>query len=406
MLRRVGALFIGAGLLLALVQVIFGLLLSRSYVPTLTGAHAAVEQIRSHALMRAVSGSHYWLSAICLVLAGVAIVTQLWTGQYRRAFRWQWWATICFTLAMFAFQVTGNLLPGSQHDVRTAFAEAQIAGSAPVVGESVRELMLSGSAISVDTFHRWNQAHLVLGLIALAAALACFLKSDKPRLRGALVVALMCVAVAIVASLTTGAPFGPAAREFDLSSGATGPMWYVLPMHALLNMTQSAFGAPWVGSQLIPALVVLLAIAAPFFAKSDDSSPPAMGRLVLACGLVFLVLSALSYSKSVQPIHVESGIPLPAGSGGAGAPIDLELAKQGSEVVRKLGCNRCHMLFESDNATIGPILRQAGKRFTDRGWLVEMLRNPGRFGYGRMPGFGHATTDQLNAAAEFVRSLK
>ncbi len=408
MLRRWGPDLGTAVIGLFLIQIVAGLVLSLRYQADLANAHDSVVQMHALPLWKFLAGFHYWSSAAIIAAAWICVLCLLWTGQYRWQTRAIWWCCCGLLLCAMAAQISGNLLPASQHDVRTAVAEAQIAGGSPIAGDAIRAAMLRGSEVSTATLGAWYFVHrfvvpaaaLIIGTMLLAAK------------RGVSKSSLIWIAAlgigACAAAGVIGAPLGPKPQEFDFASGATRPMWYVLPLHALLSIaSERTSGAGWIGSMLIPSLVVLCAVIAPWSSRRGSDSPPALGRLWALAIVVFVFLAYLSYGGRVQPIDREPLLSIPSASAPRQpAAIDLELARLGRSAFLKAGCMNCHKVDGEGSANTGPNLAGAGKRFSDRAWLVSMLKNPAAVGLSRMPSFGRLNAGQLNAIAEYVRSLK
>jgi quinol-cytochrome oxidoreductase complex cytochrome b subunit len=408
MLRRWGPDLGTAVFGLFLIQIAAGFVSSLRYRADLATAHDSVVQMHALPAWRFLAGFHYWTSAAMIAAASVCVLCLLWTGQYRWQTRAIWWCCCGLLLCAMAAQISGNLLPSSQHDVRTAVAEAQIAGGSPVAGDAIRTAMLRGGSVSTATLGAWYFVHRFV-VPAAASIIGIFLVAARREVSKSSLIWMAVLGIgACAAAGAIGAPLGPKAQEFDLASGATRPMWYVLPLHALLSIaSERATGAGWIGSMLIPCLVVLCAAIAPWFSRRGGDTTPALGRLWALAIVVFVFLAYLSYGGRVQPIDREPPLSTPSAPvARQPAAVDLELARLGRSAFLKAGCMNCHKVGGEGSANTGPNLAGAGKRFSDRAWLVSMLKDPAGVGLSRMPSFDKLSAEQLNAIAEYVRSLK
>src|SRR5687768_15998693 len=131
-LGSVGALLGGAWLMIGL-QVIMGVAMAARYRPTLEGAHASVAAMERSVGWGFAASFHYWASALTILALVGALAMMLFGGHVKRENKWIWWSALALLGLVIAIQVTGNALPASQHDVRTANIEAGIAGGLPQV---------------------------------------------------------------------------------------------------------------------------------------------------------------------------------------------------------------------------------------------------------------------------------
>lgn len=391
-------------------QIVLGVLLSTRYSSELGLAHKSVADLRKESVFGVLASIHYWASALCLCLAWTNLFLQVWNGRFTRDARWAWWSTVGLAVVLLAIQMTGNLLPLSYHDARTAMAEAQIAGGVPWVGNLLAKLALGGDTVSQLTLDKWYFAHRIVlpGLLFLLAipgfksARSGFPSNNSKWLVFLPIVFVICLGVAF------SAPFGPGATATDLASGATKAMWYVLPIHGLLlyfSSLNSSLG--WIGATLVPSLLLVFAIAVPMFLKAENALTRALGRLVVAISLVMIVLFSLSYGKGVQsPFGEPVPESRPASVSANDKPLDVVLAKRGDELFHSGPCKNCHSVRENNRGKPGPILKGIGREHTDAEYFMLLIRDPASKGFSRMPAFGDLPAADVRALAEYLRSLK
>ena len=157
----------GITLFLFGVQVITGTLLSLYYKPTADAAYDSVKYITSTVefgwLIRSV---HHWganLMIICLILHVVRIFVQ---GAFKYPRELTWVVGIGLLAATIGFGFTGYLLPWDQRAFWASVVGTEIAGGVPLIGESLLQLLRSGSDVTDATLGRFFGMHvLVLPLL-------------------------------------------------------------------------------------------------------------------------------------------------------------------------------------------------------------------------------------------------
>lgn len=405
------AIILGLWLLFAVVG-FAGFVLSRYYVPRFDGAYASVSSLRKSELLLYLQGFHYFGSAALIVGAWTSVLLLLWLGRFGWADRHLWWSCLLAAVCAVGFQITGNLLPASAHDVRTAFTEASIVRGVPGVGQQLSDAVLAGSELSTGTIQRWYLLHsVVLPILALGGALL-WMRGGRKATSSTSLRILVAIPILFVAALGVllQPPLGAAAVATDAMGGTVQPMWYVLPMHSLLVAAQAISPhAGWVGAIALPGLLGFLAAALPFVAKrfAGLSARP-VGQAVAACGLGVLLLSVLSFEGQFQGLlndsppealpEVASGEERPSG------PIDARLAEIGASLAQE-HCLGCHMIHGQGHR-IGPELSHVGGRRQNAENLVQLLRDPAKFGGTIMPSFSKLGDENLRALAEYLRSLR
>ncbi|MCH8273185.1 MAG: c-type cytochrome [Armatimonadetes bacterium] len=390
-------------------QVLIGVLLSTQYSSAIGEAHGSVAAIGRGGFWGFLAGFHYWGSAVTILLAGLNLAVLLWYGRNGWDSRWLWWGAIGIAVIAVMFQMTGNLLPGSAHDVRTAFKEASIASAAPVMGRQLFEATLGGIEVGQSTFDRWYFAHrFAASALLILLAIPCLRAALRLRVSGLwrwAPVAVIVVGAALAVGY--GAPHGPTAGAEDFASQAVKPMWYVLPMHALLNISLSVNPSlSWVGAMLLPALGFGSFALVPLLWRKG--LPAVFGRLALLAGTAMMVFAVLTYGQQLQSPFSETamaeGDAEPAGDFGQ---IDTALAKVGREEFLEAGCLGCHSVGGEGLAVTGPNLGHVGDEHQDPDWFVEKLRDPASKSPGTtMPSFADLGDEKLRALAEYLRSLR
>lgn len=388
---------------------ISGVLLGTQYSSAIDSAHDSVAAIKAHSVFSLVRDFHYFGSGLILVLGAINVTVLLWHGRFSRDDKWLWWGAVgTFSLGLF-FQMTGNLLPMSQHDARTAFAEAGIGAQAPLIGSAIRDLALAGDSVNQATLDRWYFAHRIVGpVLLLLIALPCIRALHKELMARGWLLAAVPIVGAIVLAFVFDGPLGVSAQESDLSTGATRPMWYVLPMHAMLTYFSGLNPSlGWIGSMLIPKLTLLGLLSLPIFFKKSTSYVW-LGRVMVVIGFALLTLSIFGHGKQVQlPMAAEPSFEAPSTTV-ASSPeeVDGNLAAAGRILFEQNQCLSCHTVGNEAGGTAGPNLDGVGNRRPEAGWFIRLLRDPESLGITTMPSYSRLTESELRALAEYLRSLR
>jgi quinol-cytochrome oxidoreductase complex cytochrome b subunit len=394
-------LFAAAWALLAL-QIATGVAIATWYPLNAKNAHAALTE---GGVRGATQGFHYWASALTILLVVSALFLMLWQGWHSWKTRGVWWVGLATVAAVMGAQLSGNILPASKHDIRTANIEAGIAASVPIFGESLKEQVLGGQQATPGTVERWYALHrFVATPVLLGLAVIGILVLRPFRLRARPLAILAACVLPLILGAALGAPLGPPADTSDFASTGANAMWYVAPQHTLLvasQRLQANFG--WIGAIAIPGVVFLGLAILPVFRKKTDSPSNAL-RATALIGLVAIACLAFALRVNIQSPFSEPTFAEEAAN--AKAAVNKELAVRGRTEFVRLQCMHCHKVGREGSATIGPNLGAVGKRLTDAEWLVSMLQNPASKGRGTMPSFAHQTPETLRAVAEYLRSLR
>jgi cbb3-type cytochrome oxidase cytochrome c subunit len=184
----------------------------------------------------------------------------------------------------------------------------------------------------------------------------------------------------------------------------------VLPMHGLLNLVQGRWrNLSFVGTMVIPGLVVLWLLALPWLDRRSVGQPASpVVRGATALGVVGVLVLTLINVGHVAPLftspkqETQTAAVKPAVS----TPLDPKLVAQGKAVYEKNGCAGCHKIGTQGGA-VGPPLDTAGRLHPDLDWQVRHLKNPSAVVPGStMPPYNQLSETDMKALATFLLSLK
>jgi len=429
-----------------LVELVTGLLLMLTYSPSTSTAWGSVYYITHRMeLGYFIRGLHRYGSYGSVILGGAWMLRLALGGLYRAPREVQWWLGVAGMLLILVLGVTGNILPWDQRGYWAAVVETTIAGGTPVVGATVKRLILGGADFGNQTLTRIYGLHvIVLPALLLAIGFAYVRLHGRNGYAGRvgagevevepfwprqaffnLLAAL--AAFAVLAGLTVArhgysldAPADPSSDDYPAR-----PEWYFLALYQLLKVFQ---GREIIATMIIPGAVVTGLLALPLFEKVL----PRRIAHALACSFL-LTLGAcggyLTYQALAKDAHSESfrvartkadsvadrafvlaeheGIP-PEGSAYL---LKLDPLSRGGEVFSKK-CLGCHNLggTKSDEQW-APDLRDYGSY----AWVRGLLENPGSPAYfGKAPQCGgmsewkessKMTAPELDSVASYVASF-
>src|SRR5512139_2788205 len=168
---------ISAALLLLLV--VSGLPLLFLHVPSVERAYGSVKDIEYVVTFGSWIRSVHRLSAHLMVAAVfLHLVRVFLTGAYKNGAgrgqrrEWNWVIGVAMLLTTLFLSFTGYLLPWDQLAFWAVTVGTNIASSVPVVGQSIRELLIGGRTIDQATLIRFYVLHVIMLPGALAAMFA------------------------------------------------------------------------------------------------------------------------------------------------------------------------------------------------------------------------------------------
>ncbi len=173
----------GLGVISAIVfgvLVFTGVLLMFYYIPSIERAYPAMKTIQlSVPLGQFTRNMHRW-SAHLMVLAVILHMARVfYTGAYKPPREFNWVVGVVLLGFTLAASFTGYLLPWDQLSYWAITVGTNIAGYAPLVGPTVREMLLGGAEVGQDALIRFYTLHV----IALPLLLSIFVAVHFWRIR-------------------------------------------------------------------------------------------------------------------------------------------------------------------------------------------------------------------------------
>ena len=161
-----------ASLFVALNQMITGILLTIYYVPTPDHAYDSVQYITTQVpagwLIR---GLHHWGASAMVLLVVLHMIRVILYGAYKFPREVTWFTGIFLLLLTIGFGFTGYLLPWDQKAYWATTVGTEIAGTPPLIGETILRIIRGGEELSALTLARFFGVHIWI----LPATLLIFL---------------------------------------------------------------------------------------------------------------------------------------------------------------------------------------------------------------------------------------
>jgi ubiquinol-cytochrome c reductase cytochrome b subunit len=425
---------IGSATLIAFtVQVVTGVALAFTYVPTPDHAYESLEFITHGAVLgNIVRGIHYWGASAMVLLACAHAAQVFLIGAFKFPREVNWLSGTLLLFFTFGMAFTGQLLRWNQDAYWAVVVGAAQAARAPLIGDLLTGILFAGQSVGGATLTRFYATHVfmipavIFGLLGLHLYLVIRHGVSEPPVPGVLVdkktyrqrydelihkigvpfwpdagwkdvvFALAVGSVVLVLSIVFGPPeLGPKADP-TVVQAYPRPDWYFLWYFALLalipNNVEDAFII------LFPLLIGVLFVILPFVASTGERSPR---RRPWAIGIVAVfavsVAALVQAGQSAPWSPVLADVTLPQSVKAGLSPT----AAQGAQNFETRGCINCHQIAGSGGQR-GPDLSQVGSRLQPD-QLTWRILNGGR----NMPAYGTALTpDEVSALVDFLSRLR
>ncbi len=421
---------IGSATLIAFtVQVVTGVALAFTYVPTPDHAYESLDFITNGAVLgNVVRGIHFWGASAMVLLVSMHAAQVFLIGAFKFPREVNWLSGTMLLVFTFGMAFTGQLLRWNQDAYWAVVVGAAQAARAPVIGDWLTGVLFAGHSVGGATLTRFYATHVfmipavIFGLLGVHLYLVLRHGVSEPPVPGVIVdpktyrqryeelvhkigvpfwpdagwkdvvFALAVGAVVLALAIWLGPPELGNKADPTVVQAYPRPDWYFLWYFALLALIPPAIEDVFIiGFPLMLGLLfVLLPFAAPFGERSPRRRPWAIGIVVFSG----VSIAALVNLGSIAPWSPDLGnLALPAQIKQGLSPT----AAQGALVFEQRGCINCHRIAGVGGQR-GPDLTTVGKRLsTDE--LTWRILNGGR----NMPAYGATMTPQDTAAlVEFL----
>lgn len=150
-----------ATLFLAVNQIVTGILLTIYYVPTPDHAYDSVQYITTQVTAGwFIRGLHHWGASAMVVFTGLHMLRVILHGAYKFPREVTWFTGVALLLVVVAFGFTGYLLPWDQKAYWATTVGTRIAGTPPLIGDTILRIVRGGEELSAVTLARFYGVHV------------------------------------------------------------------------------------------------------------------------------------------------------------------------------------------------------------------------------------------------------
>lgn len=281
-------------MVLFVVQAFTGALMAFYYDPSPEGAYPSVDYIQFVLPFGwLVRGVHHWAASAMVIIVVLHLLRTYLYGAYKKPREFTWLVGVVLLLITVSFGFTGYLLPWDQKGFWATQVGTEIAGSVPLIGAGIRDLMRGGAEMGIATLTRFYATHMLLLpgafiLLVLAhlglmrrhgLAPALIRKGNEPEKTVPFYPTHLAIeagiALVVIVGLVVAANQFPA--PLDLRSDPTDtnfvprPDWYFLFFFQLLTYFPGSLEA--IGTVLIPLFFFGSLVLLPFFDRSPERRP-------------------------------------------------------------------------------------------------------------------------------------
>jgi ubiquinol-cytochrome c reductase cytochrome b subunit len=422
-----------AALIAFTVQVVTGVALGFSYVPTPDHAYESLTFITEGAVLGSVvRGIHYW-GASAMVLLVCAHAAQVFlVGAFKFPREVNWLSGTILLLFTFGMAFTGQLLRWNQDAYWAVVVGAGQAARAPIIGDWLTGILFAGHSVGGATLTRFYATHvfmipaIIFGVLGVHLYLVLRHGVSEPPVPGVtvepstyrrryeeylhsrgvpfwpdagwkdVVFALAVGLIVLVLAIWLGPPDLGAKADPTVVQADPRPDWYFLWYFALLALIPPTIEDPFIIG--FPLLVGLVFVLLPFVAPTGERSPRRRPWAVGIVALFGVSVAALLNAGVNSPWSPNLGdLTLPAQVTAGLSPSALE----GAHSFEQRGCINCHQIAGVGGQR-GPDLTRVGSRLSPDA-LTWRILSGGR----NMPAYGQNLTPQeLIALVEFLSTRR
>ena len=427
--------FGSASLALLLFQVVTGIFLALTYVPSANDAWASLQFLNDGVTLgwfvRALHGwgSNFMVAAVLVHMAQVFLF-----GAYKFPRELTWIVGVFLLLMTLGMAFTGQVMRFDQDAYWGIGIGVSIAGRVPLVGAQLVQLLLGGPIIGGATLSRFFALHVFVipGILLTFVALHVWMvlklginewptpghvvrrdtyvqeynelahRDGIPFVPGAIwkdLVFSAAIILAVFAFACVFGPFGPSGvPDPTIIATVPKPDFFFLWLYALLSLLPPSWETP--ALLIAPPLIILALICLPLVAGTGEKSwyrrPVAVLTLLLVAVGWGTLTRLAQYAPWSPQMMAWSSSPVPVQYVSRNAPVLLE----GANVFQYKQCRNCHELGGVGGKR-GPALDDVASRMT-RDQLIRQVIQGG----GNMPAFGsNLTPPQVTALVKFLETL-
>ncbi len=275
---------------LLILQAVTGAFLALYYSPSPDHAYDAVNYISQEVPFGGfVRGLHHWGSSALVILVFLHLLRVVLYGSYKAPRELTWIVGVILFLVVLGFGFTGYLLPWDQKAYWATMVGVEIAGTVPLVGNFVANILRGGEEVGAVTLTRFYALHtiwlpwLVFMLVGLHLLFVRYfgsaglpqnrpeeMQGGKPfypdQLFEDAVAILVLFIVLAAAAIFVPVPLEGLADPTDASYDPR-PEWYFLFLFQLLKYFEGPLEV--IGTVVLPTVAIVLLLLLPFLDKRE-----------------------------------------------------------------------------------------------------------------------------------------
>ena len=427
--------FGSAALIVFCLQLVTGVLLALTYVPSAGEAWSSLQALNHDITLGwFIRALHGWGSNFMVALVLIHMMQVFLFGAYKFPRELTWIVGVFLLLMTLGMAFSGQVLRFDQDAYWGLGIGASIASRVPIAGPAVVKLMLGGPIIAGATLSRFFAMHvfvipaILIGCVGLHVLMVLKLGINEWPMPGRIVkratylkeyheltkkdgapfvpyavwkdmffAAFILLAVAACA-LWFG-PFGPTGRpDPTIIQTVPKPDYFFLWLYALLSLLPPSLETPFL--LIGPVVVILGLLLLPFLSGEGEKSWKRRPIAVLTVMLIAVTLGTFTHLATYAPWS-------PKMNAWSGAPVPVQflhsttaLERQGALVFQVKQCRNCHSLGESGGQR-GPTLDAVAVRLTQDQLIRQVIQ-----GGGNMPAYGkNLSPAETTALIAFLETL-
>ncbi len=427
--------FGSAALVIFCLQLVTGILLALTYVPSAGEAWSSLQALNHDITLGwFIRALHGWGSNFMVAIVLIHMTQVFLFGAYKFPRELTWIIGVFLLLMTLGMAFSGQVLRFDQDAYWGLGIGASIASRVPVIGPAVVRLMLGGPIIAGATLSRFFALHvfvvpgLLIGFVALHVLMVLKLGINEWPMPGRIVRRATyvreyheltkkdgepfvpyavwkdmffagCILLAIAACALYFGPFGPTGRpDPTIIQTVPKPDYFFLWLYALLSLLPPSLETP---ALLIgPVVVILGLLLLPFLSGEGEKSWKRRPIAVLTVMLLAITLGTFTHLAEYTPWSPEmnawSGAAVPARF----VHGTTALERQGALVFQVKQCRNCHSLADSGGQR-GPALDEVAVRLTQDQLIRQVIQ-----GGGNMPSYGKSLSPaETTALVAFLETL-
>jgi quinol-cytochrome oxidoreductase complex cytochrome b subunit len=150
-----------ASLFLFVMQGMTGIFLTVYYVPSPDHAYDSIQFIMNGVPFGwLIRGIHHWGASLMVIFVFVHMLRTFFYGAYKYPRELTWITGAVLLLATLGMGFTGYLLPWNQRAYWATTVGTQIAGTVPIIGPYITQVMRGGTDLSAVTLARFFSIHI------------------------------------------------------------------------------------------------------------------------------------------------------------------------------------------------------------------------------------------------------